>query len=369
MPRTPDRILSLARVHGCAALILLAGCSRPPGRVTLSPPALPDGLPVSTPAREGMNSDLLRRAFVTVESSGRFRAVHSLLVVRHGRLVAEGYFGATNRDSRNDVRSVAKSVTSLVVGTALAAGEVPTLQQSVGEVFPDYTSTGSPKRAITLAHLLSMRSGLRWSERAHGDLDPGMMAAARNSVQDVLRFPLAAKPGTTFNYSTGNSQIVSGMLTRATGRTVAQIAEARIFGPMGIRDFEWETHRDGLSYGGMRLFLTARDMAKIGILCLNEGRWGAKQLVPAEWIRASTRPKSTTGYGAYGYGWWIRGGGYTAQGWGGQYIYVLPEDDLVVVMTADPNRGTHIDFEVAEQLIDHDIRGAITAGEGSGAPS
>lgn len=335
------------------------------GVVTLAPPARADGWPVSTPAVEGLDSATLAGAFRTVEAEDGLATVRALLIVRHGRLVAEGYFHGAGRDTLHDVRSVTKSVTSLLVGTAIARGELRGPAERVGERLGDLLADAADprKRAITLGDLLTMRAGLRWSEHARRDHDPLTMYRAVSSAGYVLAFPMDGSPGQTFTYSTGNTQLVSAMMTRATGRTLAELAATRLFEPLGIRDVRWERHPDGLSYGGVRLFLRARDLARIGELALRGGRWGSRQLVPADWLRESTRAHVATADGGYGYGWWVRPRGYTAQGWGGQYVYVLPDLDAVVVMTADPDRGVHLDFDVVERLVDRHVRAARRDGE------
>jgi CubicO group peptidase (beta-lactamase class C family) len=218
---------------------------------------------------------------------------------------------------------------------------------------PEYIDEDdAPRRSITLENLLTMRSGLRWDEHAHGDLDPTGLYRSIDSVRYVLQHPVREEPGTAFRYSTGDSQLVAAMLWRATGLPPARFATKHLFRPLGITRFRWDAHPKGLSYGGVRLFLTARDMAKIGQMCLDRGAWEGRQIVPASWIETSTREHVRASDSAYGYFWWIRPDGYTAQGWGGQYIYVLPKARVVVVMTADPNQDRHIHFGPVEEMIE-----------------
>jgi CubicO group peptidase (beta-lactamase class C family) len=340
--------------------MMLAGCG-PARDVSFAPPDLRDGWGVSTPGAQGMDSATLARGFEHVARSRDFRNATSLLVVRNGVLVAEGYFGGARLDTRHDTRSVTKSVTSLVLGIAIADGTIRDVRQPLSDFYPEHLGSGADerKRAITLEDLLTMRSGLRWNEHAHDDRDPAGMQRSMNSIPYVLHFPASEMPGRVFRYSTGNSQLLSGAVRRGTGKTPFELARERIFGPLGITGAQWATHADGNSYGGMRLRLTARDMAKLGQLCLQNGAWNGRQLVPAQWIAASTRPHSVSAYGPYGYHWWVRPEGYAAQGFGGQYIYVVPDRRLVIVLTADPNAGHHVGFEPMERLIAGYIAGAI----------
>lgn len=339
---------------------LVLGCGgAEPSSVSLAPAAAEDGWKVSTPAAQGMDADVLAQAFHHVETSPELRTVYSLLVVRNGVLVAEGYFGEGSRTRENDVRSVTKSVTSLLVGIAREKGFIRKLDEPLARFLPEYVDSDDPRSAITLEDLLTMRSGLRWDEEAHGHLDPVGMYSALDSVRYVLQHSMIEEPGEVFRYSSGDSQLVAAALWRATGESPARFAEKHLFTPLGITRFRWEAHRDGLSYGGMRLFLTARDMAKIGQMCLDRGAWEGRQVVPSRWIETSTREHVRWTGGAYGYFWWVRPQGYTAQGWGGQYIYVLPSARVVVVMTADPNEDRHLPISPVEDLIERFVLRSI----------
>jgi CubicO group peptidase (beta-lactamase class C family) len=341
---------------------LVLGCGgAEPSSVSLAPAAAGDGWKVSTPEAQGMDPDRLAGMFRHVEESPEHRTVHSLLVVRNGFLVAEGYFGDGSRTRLNDVRSVTKSVTSLLVGIALEKRFFRGMEERFVRFLPEYVDEDdAPRRSITLENLLTMRSGLRWDERAHGGLDPGGLSLSGDSVRYVLQHPVREEPGKVFRYSTGDSQLVAAMLWRATGLPPVRFAARHLFRPLGITRFRWDAHPAGLSYGGMRLFLTARDMAKIGQMCLDRGAWEGRQIVPASWIETSTREHVRASDSAYGYYWWIRPDGYTAQGWGGQYIYVLPEERVVLVMTADPTKkDRHIHFGPVEEMIERFVLGSL----------
>lgn len=334
-----------------------------PTTVTLSPDQLADGWRVSTPAAEGMDPSTLAGAFRVIEEERGLRTVLSLVVVRNGALVAEGYFGGTDHTYLNDLRSVTKSITSLLVGVAIDQRALPSVEATFASYYPDEVAGNAKSwlRTVTLEDLLTMRSGLRWDEHGNGDRDPLSMYHSLNSIHRVVQHGMQEVPGEVFRYSTGNSQLVAGMLTRATGQTVRAYAQQHLFAPLGIGPIRWDTHVDGTTYGGVRLFMRSRDMAKIGQLCLQQGKWESQPLVPARWIRTSTQPHSQSPSGAYGYQWWIRPRGYTAQGFGGQYIYVFPAERVVVVLTADPNMGEHIGFDRVEPLFTRHILRAIQA--------
>jgi CubicO group peptidase (beta-lactamase class C family) len=269
---------------------------------------------------------------------GEFPNVRSLLVARDGRLVFEGYYGGAVANQVFDVYSVTKSVTSALVGIALADGKLESVDQRLADFFPGYASAAdSGVRRVTLADLLTMRAGFSGEP----------IASSGNWIKTLMTRPLEHEPGRVFSYDSGSSHLLSAVLTKVTGEQVAALARERIFRPLGITGgWRWPDDGQGVSIGGDGLAMRARDLAKLGQLYLQEGRWNGKQVVPAAWVRRSTREH--TGVGApgqgYGYQWWVqdgpRGKAYAALGYGGQAIVVLPALDLVVVLTTVPRGET-----------------------------
>jgi len=264
----------------------------------------------------------------------------SLLVVRHGYLVYERYFLGPPQSLRH-VWSVTKSVLSVLTGLALAEGRLASLEQPMLDFFPEYdpAALDPAARRITLRHLLTMSDGI-----ARDGLDFVL-------EQGQLAGPLRHEPGTSFYYNSLSPQVLSIIIGRATGASARQYARERLFAPLGIREVAW-AEAQGQSLGAFGLKMTSRDLAKIGWLFLNGGRWEGRQLLPAEWVRESTRaqvraPRSEefralTGrffLDRYGYYWWVRPDhdppAYLAQGFGGQFLYIVPGLDLLVVITTE----------------------------------
>jgi CubicO group peptidase (beta-lactamase class C family) len=265
--------------------------------------------------------------------------VRSLLVARDGRLVFERYYGAGVVNQIFDVYSVTKSVTSALVGIALAERKLESVDQRLVDVFPNYAKDGDPRlRRLTLAHLLTMRAGF--------SADP--IEAAGNWTRELMSRPFEHQPGKVFVYDSGSSHLLSAVLTKVTGAQASMLARDRIFRPLGIRGgWRWPDDGQGVSVGGDGLAMRARDLAKLGQLYLQEGRWNGKQVVPAAWVRRSTRKQAVLAPGqGYGYQWWVqdgpRGTAYAALGFGGQAIVVLPALDLVVVLTTVPRGETDV---------------------------
>jgi CubicO group peptidase (beta-lactamase class C family) len=277
-----------------------------------------------------MNSSLLDE-FVDALDYGH--SCLSYLVIKNGYLILEGYPDPDyNESTLKHVYSVTKSFTSALVGMALEAGNLTSLDELVVDFFPDKTiaNLDEDKQSITVEHLLTMTAGFEWSD----DTDFSAMTASPDWIQYVLDRPMAYVPGETFNYNTGASHLLSAIVNRTTGIPTQSYADTRLFQPLGISDYEWMIDPQGVAAGCIGLSITPRDMAKFGFLYLNNGTWDGEQIVPSTWVSASTQVQAPDE--DYGFQWWIEPSldAYIARGADGQYIWVQPKDDLIVVFTS-----------------------------------
>jgi CubicO group peptidase (beta-lactamase class C family) len=302
--------------------------------------------PVSTPEAQGLDPSRLRAAYQSFFSEEKFVTAISMLVARHGVLVAEGYCrDLADIDRLNAIQSATKSVTSMVFGIAKAQGVVDNLDRPfVDYLGPTYATQGLMAE-VTLQHLLSMRSGIDFLN------DDFTMEMAYHSGSDslahILGKPIATPPGQTFRYKDADPTVVGDVLQKRMGQTLASFADTNLLRPLGITSYIWTAAPDGLTFGAYGLYLRPRDLLKIGQVMLNGGQWHGQQLVPAEWVIESTSVKSTPPASAqpasmhfdYGYYWWLipDRGVYSADGHGGQYVYIVPSKDLVIVFTAEPD--------------------------------
>jgi len=292
------------------------------------------GWKTSTPEEQGMDSRKLAGALdflKTYEPN-----IHSLLVVRNGVLVAEAYFHPFPPESRHDVASVTKSVTSTLVGIAVRKGLIKSVEEPVLGFFPEYAPANldDRKKSITLRDLLAMRSGLQCVASPTEETLMRMIASP-DWIRFMLDLPMAAKPGEVFVYNSGGVHLLSAVIRKATGRSALDFAKDELFGPLGITDARWPADPlRGDNHGWGDLQLRPRDLAKIGYLFLNKGAWDGKTIVTPEWVAAATSPFPGALQDNYGRLWWLnKDYGYSARGRGGQYIYVVPRTNLVVVMT------------------------------------
>ena len=266
----------------------------------------------------------------------------SLIVTQHGRRVLERYYRGMTADRAVNVKSVSKTLLSPLIGIAIRDGHLRGTDETIAEALalPPGPPVADGRREITLAHLLTMTAGL-----AGTSFDGyGEWVGSRNWVRSALERPLACEPGACWEYSTGNTHLLSAALTKATGRSTLAYARAVLFDPLGIPLPPWDQDPQGIYLGGNNMRLRPRDLATIGQLYLDGGRAGGRQLVPEEWIRASWQPQVTSPWNGYDYGylWWSRELAgervHFAWGYGGQFLFVLPGLDATVVATSSLDR-------------------------------
>jgi CubicO group peptidase (beta-lactamase class C family) len=308
--------------------------------------------PVSTPAEQGLDAVRLDELVELIRRGERYPRLHCLLIVRHGFLVLEEYFNGWQAGKLHMLQSVTKSFTSALVGMAIARGEFKGVEEKVLDFFPgrnDIANLDERKASLRLEDLLTMRSGTDYHE--NGPDSPHFQLNRLRTGWDkfYLDRPMLRPPGTFFLYDSGGVILLSSMLKQRTGMHADVHAESSLFKPLQIDEYFWLRNADGHPHTGGGLNLKARDTAKFGLLYLQKGRWGKAQVVPEEWVRDSLRLHvdfGAKGQGTIGYGylWWIlspdpAGAGRphiaAAMGFKGQYIFVIPEHDMVVVVNGD----------------------------------
>jgi CubicO group peptidase (beta-lactamase class C family) len=322
-----------------------------PGETPAVPPYWPtQGWRTSTPAEQGMDGAKLVQMLESVRQQNL--ALHSLLVIRNGSIVSETYFGSITPETRSEIYSVTKSFIATLVGIAIDKGLIAGVDRPVGGFFPNrsFANRDTAKQAMTLKNLLTMTTGLDWTE---SDAAYRELYGSRDWVKFVLDEPMRSRPGTEFNYCSGCSHVLSAIIQRQTGMNTRDFAQRELFEPLGITDAAWDTDATGMPIGGWGLQLTPREMAKLGYLYLNGGEWDGRQIVSKGWIKTATRKHTGTDTDlGYGYQWWIypRWGAYAALGRYGQTIFVIPEMNLIVVTTAQVEGHDPI-FDLIDEYI------------------
>jgi CubicO group peptidase (beta-lactamase class C family) len=295
----------------------------------------------TSPQEQGMNSTEFSKMYDYIEQNNI--DLHSVMILRNGFVVNETYLEDSKiRDEKkflsnwlidedlHNIFSATKSITSLLIGIAIDHGYINNVNQTFFDFFPELLDSinDDSKSQITIEHLLTMTSGI-----------PEEVEENSDNVQDILNSRLLCEPGEEFYYSSSASHLLTAIIDRSTEMKVEDFAEEFLFKPIGIsRDnWTWEDDRDKINIGGWGIFMTPRAMARIGLLCLNNGKWNETQVISADWIEKSTTSEIEDAY--YGYLWWIEPNCYVAAGMYGQCIFIYPVEKLVVVFT-----GLILDF-------------------------
>ena len=274
--------------------------------------------------------------------------MHAFLVSHRGQIVLEYYAKGYGASRLANVKSASKSVIAALVGIAIDRKLIAGVHEPIARWFPELRKDADPRRrAITIEDLLTMRSGLQ----STSDDDYGRWVSSRNWVRYALERPMVSDPGTSMEYSTGTSHILSAILTKASRKSTHQFAAEVLARPLGFTLARWPRDPQGIYFGGNEMLMTPRQMVAFGELWRNRGRVKGVQVVPAAWVETSCQPRTRSRWDAdreYGYGWWSQTfNGHRAcfaWGFGGQYIFVFRELDLVVAVTSsttvsDERRG------------------------------
>jgi CubicO group peptidase (beta-lactamase class C family) len=319
----------------------------------------------ATPESQGIDSARIAAAIEGLRERGA--PIHSLLIVRNGKLVTEAYFHPYDGKTPHDIASVTKPITTTLIGLAIKKGLIAGVDEPMLSIFKDRSiaNVDERKEAVRLEHLLTMSSGLGCKAQA-GEPTLWEMLSAPDNVRFMLDLPMTDQPGAKYVYCSGGMHLLSGAISRRTGRHAESFAKENLFTPLGIRQWVWPRDPQQVSHGFGNLHLHPRDMARLGQLFLDEGRWQGRQVVPAAWVAAATSPRMKTGgpgTSDYGYGWRIPTNGgpvtFEAGGRGGQQISVLRNLKTVIVI----NGGGFSSGELMKEL-----GAAINSGTAPGTP-
>ena len=342
------------------SLILLSSCLKDePFKKEyegFEPTTINDDWPISTPEAENIDRSKLEQTYRLLYNDDRFWMARSLIVIRNGKLVAEAYpHGIEDRDQFANIQSCTKSFTSMMMGIAIQNGVDISLDDKLYDIYPDVFDNDPVKREIKLKDALTMRTGLEFNN----DVNTLQLYQTKtNSAGFVLSFPNINEPGTVMNYNDGAPQLVSKAIEIKTGMIQADYAREKLFEPLNITDWHWESAHDGTTFGAFSLYLKPRDFAKVGQLLLQNGKWCDKQIINENYLATATSPiLSIPGNSPYGFYFWIdqRNHGFYAHGHGGQILLVVPAKNLVLLYTAWPyTSGDYFDngFEMLNMIVD-----------------
>jgi len=316
-----------------------------------TPANLADGWEIADPTEVGIYGEALRDVYKYVHNDDNFWQIRSLIVFKDNKLVAESYMKDRNdRANLWPVWSCTKQVTGILAGIAIDQGLI-SLNEKISDHLPQ-VSRHSNKSEITIGNLLMMKSGINWSnDGINGESFQLLNKKPSNSLDFVLGLSMHSSPGTKFKYKDGDPQILSAIIQERTGKTMRDWAREVLFDRIGLHRLDWITYKDGITMGAFGIMTTPREMGKIGQLVLNGGMWGTETIVSSTWINEMTAakvPPHETGITdiAFGYQWWkdTTRNVMIMWGHGGQFVFINPDKQLIVVITAE--HRTIGDFQI-----------------------
>jgi CubicO group peptidase (beta-lactamase class C family) len=316
------------------------------------PLQLNEGWQISSPEAENLNKDKLRQAYQLVYDKNRFVMAKSLLVFRNGKLVAEAYpHDKQDVGRHHNIQSCTKSVTAVLLGVAVQQNLIHSLDEKLYDIYPELFDKDAGKRDIRISDVLTMRSGIDFRNSMHTQK---LYSTRQNSTQYVLALDKFSSPGSAVLYSDGDPHLISKVIEVKSGKSLAEFASDHVFRKMNINNWKWESANDRTTFGAFSLFLTPRDLGKIGQMLLQNGVWENEQIVDSNYLQdaVSMQVLSNLIEQPYGYYFWLypRWNAYAALGHGGQFLFVAPEKNLVVVYTSWPYTGYEL-WDDGEELM------------------
>jgi CubicO group peptidase (beta-lactamase class C family) len=335
-------------------IILLGGCLRnDPLNLpfdTFKPKENGDGLTLSYPSAEKIDSTALLNIYKSTHSDKNLWSIRSLLVFRNGRLISEAYF-KDEQDimERHLIWSCTKQVIGVLVGIAYENGFINDIDDSISEYFDTELNSHPDKASITIRNLITMQSGIDYSnDGPTGETDKILRQIPDNSVDFILSRPVNATQGTIFHYNDGNPHLISAILQKVTGKPTDVWADEVLFSRIEMTNYNWARYKDGITLGGFGIETTPRELAKIALCVADGGRWKGQQVIHSNWINdmLTAHIEVEDSNYSFGYFWWIDNNRNIKfmLGHGGQFAFIVPDKNLLVVMTSIPN--TQGDYEI-----------------------
>lgn len=309
---------------------------------------------ISTPKAEGMNEEILNNIDDYIKQK-HYRLVNSVLVIKNEKIIFEHYYNKFNVNSRNNIKSIWKSILSITLGICIDKGIIKSLDEPISKYLKEFNQGEHPyHKAITIRHLLTMSSGMYWNGGVHYSC-PMMMQMMRSGswISHISDIAMENYPGNKFQYKEWDVILLSAIISNAAGKTAYEICNEFLYKPLEITSGVWSQSPDKVSYTVMKgeenSDLSARDLAKIGLLFLNKGVFQGKRIISENYIKQAISPSVASN--EYGYLWWLFDGGYACRGYGGQEVNVYPNEQLIIVIQATPSSQSKSYGDIAEQIL------------------
>lgn len=334
-------------------IILLNGClvNDPLNQPfqSINPRDINDGITISTPSQENLDSLALTDIYRTVYAQNNLWSLRSLLVFRNGKLIAEDYLkDEKDIHTRHLIWSSTKQVMGILAGIAIEQGFINSIDDSISQYFTTELTNHKDKSSITIRDLLTMKSDIDYeNDGTDGETFRLLQQIPDNSVKFILSRPLRSQPGTEFHYNDGDPHLLSAIIQKVTGKPTDVWADEVLFSKIGMENYNWVRYKDGITLGGFGIETTPREMAKIALCVADSGNWNHQQIIPFDWVQEMVSPQAETDQDySFGYYWWIDTFRDICFMWGhgGQFAFIVPSQKIVIVMTSFPN--TQGDYQI-----------------------
>jgi CubicO group peptidase (beta-lactamase class C family) len=320
---------------------------------SFQPVDIGDGTILSNPENENMNRSLLEDLYSDIYTNENLWSLRSLLIYRNGHLVSEAYLKDVNDISEKHlIWSCTKQVVGMLTGMAIEQGIIGDVSDPISIYLGNELTNHPDKKDITIEDLLLMQSGIDYNNGE--ETDEILRKIPENSIDFILSLPLKSEPQTDFFYNDGNPHLISGIIHRKTGMALDQWADENLFSKIEVTNYNWVRYIDGITLGGFGIETTPRELSKIAICVADKGRWKSKQIIASQWIEKMTSPIVQTQNPdfSFGYFWWVIEDRNISFMWGvgGQFAFIVPHKNLVVVMTSYPNTKGEYEIQADEAL-------------------
>jgi CubicO group peptidase (beta-lactamase class C family) len=307
------------------------------------PTDIGDGLIITTPEAENIDPNVLTDIYSYVYTNEDFWSLRSLLIFRNGNLVAESYL-KDKQDiiNRHLIWSCTKQVMGILTGIAIDKGYIININDPISDYFDSELVNHEDKASISILNLLTMQSGIDYdNDGINGETDKLLRQIPDNSIDFILSRPINAEQGKVFHYNDGNPHLISAIIQKITGKYTDIWANEVLFSKIELTNYNWTRYKDGITLGGFGIETTPREIAKIALCVANHGRWKGEKIIDSVWLSQMINPYVENAYKDYSFGlfWWIDKSRniYFMDGHGGQYAFIVPDKQLLVIMTSFPN--------------------------------
>lgn len=308
----------------------------------------------STPEAEGMNSNILNNIDDYIKQK-RYRLINSILVIKNEKIIFEHYYNKFNENSKNNIKSVWKSILSITLGICIDKGIINSIDEPIKNYLPEFAEDNHMyHKALTIKHLLTMSSGIYWNPGKHYHCPMlNQMMRSNSWISHLSDVAMSDYPGTKFVYKEWDVILLSAVIGKAADKTAYEVCKEFLYTPLNIDSGAWSKSPDNVSYtiqeGEENSDLSARDMGKIGLLFLNNGIFNGQRIVSEEYIKQAISASKASS--EYGYLLWLFEGGYAARGFGGQEVNVYPENNLISVIQATPTSSSKLYGDVSKEIL------------------